>query len=176
LHVGEIAVEVQPKIAERDNKGEPVIELTARIFWAADEENQPFIDKEIKWVLFFSTKNNQTPRILKDIFRKAGFETGTWVARDFAKQPLEEGEVQFSKALIGAIKLLAVRKVPVLMKVNPSTRDGSTRNFLNPVKILRASPTTGEEYSDALPEVVTNAMVEEAFNAVLEGDTAESIV
>lgn len=166
LHPGEIGVEVQPVFIERDNKGDPIIEMKVKLFWAADEENQQHLEKDLKWVIFFGKRQDQTPRILKDVFKRAGFLVNTWTPDDF---PL-------SKALPGAIKLLAVRRVPMLFKVTASTRDGQTRNFLNPVKILRANPDTGEEYPDALPEPVHNELIEEAINTPLEGESVDSMV
>ncbi len=166
LHPGEIGLELTDKFLDRDNKGEPIIELAGVIFWAADDENVQYIGKEIKWVIFFGKKNDQTPRILKDIFKRAGFETNTWNPDDF---PLSE-------ALPGAIKLLAWKKVPMLFKVAQTTRDGSTRNFLNPVKILRADPSTGKEYPDALPEPVSNDLIEEAISVRLEGEGVDKMV
>lgn len=165
LHPGEIGVECE-KFTERDNKGEPIIELQARIFWAADEENQDHVDKTFKWVIFFGKNNDQTPRILKDVFKRAGFQTSQW----------NEDGLPLRIALPGAIKLLVYKHVPLIGKVNASTRNNSTRNFFNPLKIVRENPNDGRPYEDALPDPVPNELVKEAYHAVLEGDSVEGMV
>lgn len=165
IHPGEIGVEAE-KFTERDNKGEPIIELMCRIFWAADEENAQYVGEAFKWPIFFGKKNDQTPRILKDIFKRAGFQTSTW-------NP--EG-LSLSIALPGSIKLLVYKKVPFIGKVTESTRDGSTRKFFNPLRILRSNPNNGEQYQDALPDPVPNDLVAEAYHAVLEDASAEDMV
>jgi hypothetical protein len=165
LHPGEIGVEVV-KLSERDNKGDPIIELKLQIFWAADEYNQQYIGQEFKYPIFFGAKNDQTTRILKDVFKRAKFQVGTW----------NSDGLPLSIAIPGAIKLLAWKHVPVIGKVVTTTRDGSSRNFFNFTKIIRENPETGEVYADALPDPVLNSLVQEAFNAVLDGDSAESLM
>ncbi len=100
------------------------------------------------------------------MFKRAGCQVGTWNS---------EG-LPLSTALPGALKLLVYKNVPVIGKVTESTKDGSTRKFFNLVKIIRENPESGEEYPDALPDPIPNALIQEAYNAVLQGDSVESLM
>lgn|SRR5262245_45761113 len=164
---GEIGVEPEQKFAERDNKGLPVIELSLVLFWAADEANKQHIGKTFKWPIFFGGNSSQTPRILMGIFKRAGFEVQSW---------LPDTEFEPSIMIPGAIKLLAYKKVPLIGKITPGTRADMPRNFFNPLRITRTEPDSGEEYPDALPEPVPNALVLEAYHAVFDSDSVSDMV
>jgi len=165
LHVGDIGVEVIT-FKEKNASGKDIIELGLEIFWTAKEEDQQHFGKKLDFPIFFAENSALTVKMLKDMFRKGGFDLTEW---SLEGTPPE-------RSLPGALKYLAVNRVPLIAKVTSSTRDNNTRKFLNLVKILRVDPVSGEKYPDAIPDKISGDEVEEAANTVLETDTPASVI
>lgn len=167
LHDGEVVVTVD-KFRERDNKGDAIIEIDALIDWVSHQSDQDHVGKTFQVGFIFTPKAAQfTVRRLKDFAKASGCDVANWT---------QENDLPLSKMLPGFLKLLAWQSIPVIGRVSRQTKDGSTKAYWNPVKIVRASPVDGTAYADALPAAIPNDLIVEAFNVVLEGDSAASFI
>lgn len=167
LHDGEVVAVIE-KFRERNNKGDDIIELDATIDWVSNQDDQDHIGKVFQ-VGFLFTKNAAqfTVRRLKDLAKASGCDVANWTP---------ENDLPLSKMIPGFLKLLAWKSIPVVGKISRSTKNESTKAFWNPTKVVRVNPVDGTRYADALPDQISNELIIEAFNAVLEGESAASFI